>query len=190
MSLTEGYRVLDKRLRREGFRRCDDQYETPMTGDCAVWVLHRNLPAIQALGLYGFTENECVKTVRKVVAEGVRGLVENGKMVWPWQQDHMATWIKEMSTSGTFVDNIWLQVTLKRLPFAHVQAFALLAGPSLVVVPTLASSGSRPHGITVIHGTNTSMEPIFMGYMEDSIYTAGHFQVFQFQLVFFLKKTL
>ena len=48
-----------------------------------------------------------------------------------------------------------------------------------MIVPTLATSGTQPHGITLVQGSNHDMKPIFMGYLEENIYTSGHFQAIQ-----------
>ena len=185
LSLAEGYKRLDQRLKLEGFERCPDQLETPEDGDCGIWVLLRRLqhlqqvPGLEHVGL----DSRGVQAVRELVAQGLPGLVREGAMVWPWEDSHMALWTQRMARRGTFVDNIWLQVMVVFAGAFGVttvfQAFALLAGPSLVIVPTLATSGTRPHGVTMVQGSNIHMAPIFLGYLEETIYTSGHFQAIQ-----------
>ena len=185
LSLAEGYKRLDQRLKLEGFERCPDQLETPEDGDCGIWVLLCHLqhlqqvPGLEHVGL----DTRGVQAVRELVAQGLPGLVREGAMVWPWEDSHMALWTQRMARRGTFVDNIWLQVVVVFAGAFGVttvfQAFALLAGPSLVIVPTLATSGTRPHGVTMVQGSNIDMAPIFLGYLEETIYTSGHFQAIQ-----------
>ena len=112
LSLAEGYKRPDQRLKLEGFERCPDQLETPEDGDCGIWVLLRHLqhlqqvPGLEHVGL----DSRGVQAVRELVAQGLPGLVREGAMVWPWEDSHMALWTQRMARRGTFVDNIWLQV--------------------------------------------------------------------------------
>ena len=112
LSLAEGSKRLDKRLKLEGFERCPDQLETPGDGDCAIWVLLRHLQNLQSVpGLeHADLNSRGIQAVRELVAQGLPGLVRKGAMVWPWEDSHMALWTERMARRGTFVDNIWLQV--------------------------------------------------------------------------------
>ena len=113
LSLAEGSKRLDQRLKLEGFERCPDQLETPGDGDCAIWVLLRHLqhhlqpvPGLEHANM----DSRGIQAVRELVAQGLPGLVRKGAMMWPWEDSHVALWAERMARRGTFVDNIWLQV--------------------------------------------------------------------------------
>ena len=61
-----------------------------------------------------------------------------------------------------FVDYYWLQACASYLNY------------DLVMIPTFTQSSTEIGQIIRIHGGNCT--PIFLGYLEDNVYTSGHFQ--------------
>ena len=72
-------------------------------------------------------------------------------------------WGSEMSIPGTFVDHFWLQ------------ACANYVGSDIVLIPTFSQSATEIGQLIRIHALKKKgFQPLFWGYMEDNLYSAGH----------------
>ena len=80
----------------------------------------------------------------------------------------MIQWMKSMKNTGTFIDHYWLL------------ACAQMLGRDIVLIPSFTQSSTEIGRIIRIQGGVNEdfgvFPPIFLGYLEDNMYTSGHFQ--------------
>ena len=100
--------------------------------------------------------------------------VKEGRLFYA--EGQVSDWMKKMSKNGSFVDHYWLTACSKML------------GHDIVLLPTFTQSSTeigkiiRIQGGWADHSTSSCVEnsglypPIFLGYMEDNLYSSGHFQ--------------
>ena len=159
LTLQEGEKLLDIRLRQEGFERCSGQPFTPRDGDCGVHAILHILCNIHGCKEY---DPEEPNIFRAIVCQFFRKEVNDGMLCYG---ENLSNWFKKTSKPGCHVD------------YYFMTAAARMLEREIILLPTNKSSSTEIGRIIRISCEKTSSNPpIFIGYMEDTIFSSGHFQ--------------
>ena len=166
----KGYKNLDQQLKKLKFRRSPTQIRTIGDGNCGPrsaldQILHNN-------SKIKFKPDD-FHGLRCWVIQMVQCLIISGQMCWQYGDSFTyENWAKKMSQSGQFVDQIWWQ------------GLAKASGSDLIFIPTLPKNAHHKSLFTWVRGgpninnmdTSGPNEPLFIGYLEDTVYISPHFQ--------------
>lgn len=164
MSLEEGETNLERRLNEEGFRRCPGQNRTSRDGNCGVSAILHQLNNVQAYDAKDEYEDDPTIFRNLVVHFFVQEVKKNN---FPFPEGNIKSWSNKMRKNGEFVDYYWLLGASKML------------GRDIVMIPTFQTSSHEIDRIIRIQGgpeTSENYPPLFLGYIEEHFYSAGHFQ--------------
>jgi hypothetical protein len=93
--------------------------------------------------------------------------VQMGQNFW-FEGSYLSDWVTNMSRTGVMVGHCWLS------------ACAKMIGRCIVLLPTFSQSSTHIGRIIRVWGGNITPDspenpPIFLGYMEDNLYTGESF---------------
>ena len=163
LALNEGERRLDRRIRDEGLQRCPGQRFTPRDGNCGPRSILHILATVTAHQCEEYDEEE-PDIFRKLVCHYFLRQVKEGHL--HYSEGNIQDWHVNMKKSGTHVDYYWMT------------GCARMLDRDILLIPTSTSSATEiGRMIRISCGyTDITYPPIFLGYLEDNIYTSGHFQ--------------
>ena len=156
--MTLGEELLDRVLEKEDFVRAPGQKYTDRDGNCGVSAI---LHLLQMQQPEDYLDLD-VTMFRKLIVHQFKQQVKQGIL---FVDLDIQDWAAEMTKPGVFVDHIWLQ------------ACANYVARDIILMPTFSQSCIEIGRIIRIGSSNQNgLEPLFLGYMEDNLYTSGHFQ--------------
>lgn len=161
--MDEGERRLDRRIREEGLQRCPGQPYTPRDGNCGPRAILHVLATVKAHKCEEYEEGE-PDIFRKLVCHYFLRQVKEG--VLHYSEGNILDWHDKMKKSGTHVDYYWMT------------SCARMLDRDIILIPTSTASATEiGRMIRISCGFEDIIyPPIFLGYLEDNIFTSGHFQ--------------
>ena len=139
ISLEDGEKNLDNRLKYEGFQRSPNQLYTLRDGNCGVRAILHLLNTVPEYMVQDMYDGEDHTLFRRMVCHHFVHMVNDGRLFY--SEGNVIQWMKSMKNTGTFIDHYWLL------------ACAQMLGRDIVLIPSFTQSSTDIGRIIRIQGS-------------------------------------